>query len=69
MPRLPTSDPAPRPEGVYSEAMRETVLRAREQAIREFDEAEEAGDHRRAADMRERVRKLQALIRQHGLDR
>lgn len=69
MPRLPSSNPTPRTEGAYSEAMRETVLKAREQAIREFGEAEEAGDRERAGHARERIRKVQALIRQYGLDR
>lgn len=69
MPRLPSSDPTPPLDGAYSEAMRETVLKAREQAVREFEEAEEAGDRQRAAEARERVRKVQALILQYGLDR
>lgn len=69
MPRLPSSSPTPPLDRAYSEAMRDTVLSAREHAVREFEEAEEAGDRQRAAEARERVRKLQALILQYGLDR
>ncbi len=69
MPRLPSSDPAPPLAGAYSQALRESVLKAREQSIREFEQAEEAGDRKAAAEARERVRKAQALIQQYGLDR
>lgn len=69
MPRLPSDNPATPRGGAYSEAMRQTVLQAREQAIRDFGEAEEADDRERAADARERIRKAQALIVQYGLDR
>lgn len=69
MPRLPSDNPTAPRDGAYSEAMRQTVLRAREQALRQFEQAEEAGDRERAAEARERIRKAQALILQHGLDR
>lgn len=69
MPRVPSSNPIPPHGGAYSEAMRETVLRARAQSIHEFEQAEEAGDRQRAAEARDRVRKAQALIVLYGLDR
>jgi hypothetical protein len=69
MPRVPSSVPTPPLDGACSEAMRDRVIEARDQAVRDFGEAEEAGDHARAAGARERVRKAQTLILQYGLDR
>ena len=67
MVRLPSSDPDPN-AGTISEAKSRSVLRSRDEALRDLEAAERDNDPARVAEARARVREAQAMINRYGLE-
>lgn len=68
MPRLPSSNPSSGQAGVLSETATDAVLASRAAALRDLEQAEQAGDLKGAAEARRRVREAQATVNRFGLE-